>query len=256
MGTKEFYDEVSPIYYRETFDGVHSLTSLGRSMRTQRVLEMMSRHLHPGAVVADLGCGPAQFAEPLLKRAGKYIGIDISPEMFSRTATRLSANPRVSFLEGSVEEIPLPAESIDAVLCIGVLEYLPTSTQALREIHRTLKKSGVAIISFPSLWFPMFYLRAALRPLVAPILRRVIPQLRQTVYVSEITHRIMSPGRFIREAKQVSFRVSEKVSHGFFPVLFNHRLSQSTLTIYTKLERLGERVAPGMGANFIVCLEK
>ena len=80
--------------------------------------------------------------------------------------------------------------------------------------------------------------------------------LRQTVYVSEITHRIMSPGRFIREAKQVSFRVSEKVSHGFFPVLFNHRISQSRLPIYAKLERFGERVTPGMGANFIVCLEK
>jgi|ERR1019366_1225013 ubiquinone/menaquinone biosynthesis C-methylase UbiE len=256
MDTKEFYDQVSPAYYRETYEDVSTLTSIARSIRTQTVLDMMRRHVRPESVVADLGCGPAQFADAILEGHNKYIGLDISREMYVRTAERLSGNPRASFSEGSVESVPLPSESLDAVICIGVLEYLPNNAEALREIHRTLRKGGVAIISFPNLHFPMFFLRSTLRPLIAPVLRRIAPRLRNTVYVSGTTHRLMSPTRFIREVEQVPFLVLEKVAHAYFPLLFNHALPRTMVPLYLKWERLGKKIAPAMGANFIVCLEK
>ena len=102
----------------------------------------------------------------------------------------------------------------------------------------------------------MFFLRATLRPIIAPVLRRIAPKLRNTVYVSGTTHRTMSPTRFIREVEQVPFRVLEKVAHAYFPLLFNHALPRTMVPLYLKWEHLGKRLAPNMGSNFIVCLEK
>lgn len=256
MDTKNFYDQVSPFYYHETYDDVSSLTAISRRVRTQTVLDMLKRHVRQGSVVGDLGCGPAQFADPILQSHDKYIGLDISREMYVRTAERLEGNSRASFLEGSIENVPLPSESLDAVICIGVLEYLPANAKALREIHRVLRKGGVAIISFPNLHFPMFFLRTMLRPVIAPVLRVMVPKLRSTVYVSGTTHRSMSPTRFTKEVAQVPFRVVDKVSHSYYPLLFNHALPRTMVPFYYKLDSMGKKVAPNMGANYIVCLEK
>lgn len=256
METKEFYDQTSSKYYRETYDDVSTLTSIARGIRTRTVLDMVSRHIPPGSVIGDLGCGPGQFAEPLLQHGDRYIGVDISPEMYSHTAERLGGNPRASFLEGSVEALSLPSESLDGIICIGVLEFLPSNPPALREMYRTLKKGGKAIISFPNLYFPPFFLRYVLRPVIAPILRTVAPPLRKRVYVSGITHRTMSPARFTREAEQIPFEVVDKVSHAYYPLLFNHALPGSMVPLYMKCEHMGKKIAPAMGANYIVCLEK
>jgi ubiquinone/menaquinone biosynthesis C-methylase UbiE len=255
IDAKEFYDRLSTIYYGETFDHDQTLTSLGRRVRTLRVLDVLNRRLSRHSVVADLGCGPAQFASPLLLSGHKYIGLDISAEMFSETAARLEGNPQALFLQGSVERIPLPDESVDAVICIGVIEYLPQNVTALAEIHRILKKPGLAIVSFPSLRFPMLFVRAILRPILGPALRTVLPRLRRTVYVSGIEHRTIRPKKFVREAEQSGFRLQEQSSHVYFPLLFNHRIRSAALPLYLGIERLGEKIVPGMGANFIVCLE-
>jgi len=65
----------------------------------------------------------------------------------------------------------------------------------------------------------------------------------------------MRPKKFVREAEQSGFRLLEQTSHVFFPLLFNHRIPESALPVYFGIERLGEKIVPGMGANFIVCLE-
>ncbi len=256
MDTKEFYDQLSPTYYRDTFEDVSNLTAIARRVRTQTVLDMLKRHVSPASVVADLGCGPAQFAEPILESHDKYIGLDISREMYARTAERLSSNPGASFMEGSIENIPLASDSVDGVICIGVLEYLPDNAKAFREIHRVLKKGGVAIISFPNLRYPLFFLRTIIRPIVAPVLRVLVPKLRSTVYISGTTHRTMFPGRFLKEAEQVPFRVLEKSTHAYFPLFFNHALPRTMVPLYYKWDQLGKKIAPGMGANYIVCLQK
>lgn len=254
VGVKDFYRQVSAQYYRETFEDTSTLSAVGRKVRTLRVLEMLDELVAPKATVADVGCGPAQFAEPLLARGDVYIGIDISPDMYQKTAFRVAGNPRATFLAGSVESIPLADGSADAAICIGVVEYLSRSQMALAETYRILKKPGVAIFTFPNLRNPIFLLRAALRPVLAPLLRVLTPELRKTVYTSGITHRILWPDRFLREAAQCGFHVRAQCSHGYYPMLFNHRLPSRRVHLW--MERWGERFLPGSGANYIVCLEK
>lgn len=48
-----------------------------------------------------------------------------------------------------ITSIPLPDESIDAILCTEVFEHIPDAVSALKEFHRLLKPGGVILITAP-----------------------------------------------------------------------------------------------------------
>src|SRR5208337_4108954 len=155
MDGQEFFSNVSATYYQETFGDLKTLSSFGRTRRTARVLRTLDRLAKPASVVADIGCGPAQLAAPITAMGHEYIGVDPNPEMYSLTAEKLRSNPQARFFTGAAEEIPLSDASVDAVTCIGVVEYLPDRVRALREVFRILRPKGIAILTFPNLRNPV-----------------------------------------------------------------------------------------------------
>ncbi|MBO0727846.1 MAG: class I SAM-dependent methyltransferase [Acidimicrobiaceae bacterium] len=48
-----------------------------------------------------------------------------------------------------LQAIDLPAQSLDVILTAHVLEHVPDTDRALGEIHRVLKRGGVALIAVP-----------------------------------------------------------------------------------------------------------
>jgi Methylase involved in ubiquinone/menaquinone biosynthesis len=53
----------------------------------------------------------------------------------------------VEFIEGDIENMPLPANSIDVVVSNCVLNLLPEKDKIFKEIYRVLKKEGHFCIS-------------------------------------------------------------------------------------------------------------
>lgn len=54
---------------------------------------------------------------------------------------------------GDVHELPMPDNSVDAVICIAVLEHVEEPLRAMKEIHRVLKPGGYAFIYVPFLYY-------------------------------------------------------------------------------------------------------
>src|SRR5205085_7301534 len=101
----------------------------------------------------EAGCGPGIMMPELVAMGFEAHGIDVSGEMIRRARQRMKGHPlekRCSFAVGDVEELDLPDAAYDAVLCMGVLEYLPRYSRALAEISRVLKPGGVAVIALPN----------------------------------------------------------------------------------------------------------
>lgn len=101
----------------------------------------------------DIGCGPAAMTRDLLQRGFEVVGVDLSLEMLRHGMQRLAGHPlrhRCRLEPGDVERLRFADESFDAVLCMGVLEYLPAYGRAIGEIHRVLRPGGVAVISVPN----------------------------------------------------------------------------------------------------------
>lgn len=111
--------------------------------------------------VLDVGCGGGQYMEYFLSKNAKTIGIDYSEKMIDMAKEYLEGNKksRFSLIKADANNLPFPSNTFNLVLSIGLLEYLSKPEKALSEIHRVLKKGGLAIMSFSKKESPFFLLR-------------------------------------------------------------------------------------------------
>jgi SAM-dependent methyltransferase len=103
--------------------------------------------LHEGEVVLDLGSGGGIDVILSAKRVGPTglaFGLDMTDEMLA-LAGRNAADAGVSnaiFLKGVIEEIPLPADSVDVVISNCVINLSVDKPAVLMEMARVLKPGG------------------------------------------------------------------------------------------------------------------
>lgn len=103
--------------------------------------------LREGETVLDLGSGGGIDVLLSARRVGptgKAYGLDMTDEMLAlalRNAAEAGAT-NVEFLKGRIEEIPLPAATIDVVISNCVVNLSPDKEAVLRETFRVLRPGG------------------------------------------------------------------------------------------------------------------
>ena len=119
-------------------------------MQKRLVLEMLA---DVRGRILEVGCGPAVMTPELAAMGFEVHGIDVSGEMIRRARQRMIDHPlesRCRFAVGDFERLDYPDGFFDAVLAMGVLEYLPCYAEALRGTARVLKPGGVAVFTAPN----------------------------------------------------------------------------------------------------------
>jgi arsenite methyltransferase len=103
--------------------------------------------LHEGETVLDLGSGGGLDVILSAKRVGPtgtVWGLDMTEEMLAlarrNAAERGVAN--VHFLKGHIEDVPLPAASVDVVISNCVINLSTDKPAVFRELARVLKPGG------------------------------------------------------------------------------------------------------------------
>jgi SAM-dependent methyltransferase len=103
--------------------------------------------LREGESVLDLGSGGGIDVILSAKRVGptgKAYGLDMTDEMLSlarRNAAEAGVD-NVEFLKGYIEEIPLPADSVDVVISNCVINLSADKPKVFAEMHRVLRPGG------------------------------------------------------------------------------------------------------------------
>ncbi len=103
--------------------------------------------LHEGERVLDLGSGGGIDVLLSAKRVGptgRAIGLDMTDEMLAlaqRNAAEAGAT-NVEFVRGHIEDIPLPSESVDAIISNCVINLAADKPAVFREIARVLRPGG------------------------------------------------------------------------------------------------------------------
>ena len=92
----------------------------------------------PSGTVLDLGAGNGRLTRALAGRFARVIAVEPHADMRARITV---GSPEAEVLDGTAEAIPLPAESIDAVLVGSAFHWFDQS-RAVPEIARVLRPLG------------------------------------------------------------------------------------------------------------------
>ena len=103
--------------------------------------------LHPGEVVLDLGSGGGEdvfISAARVGPQGRVYGVDMTDEMLELATGRQrdAGIENVEFLKGTIEDVPLPDDSVDAVISNCVINLSVDKPAVLTEIARVLRPGG------------------------------------------------------------------------------------------------------------------
>jgi ubiquinone/menaquinone biosynthesis C-methylase UbiE len=107
-----------------------------------RVFESLFGADFKGETLVELGVGTGLFTDRLAARCDRLIAVDYSEQMLNALRGKMSRSgiANVDYLCAKAEELdPIPDDSIDAVVCFGLLENIADFAPLFREIARILK---------------------------------------------------------------------------------------------------------------------
>jgi 2-polyprenyl-3-methyl-5-hydroxy-6-metoxy-1,4-benzoquinol methylase len=144
--------------------------------------------LRPGEVVLDLGSGggiDVLLSARRVGATGKAYGLDMTPEMLAlaRDNAAEAGVDNVEFLEGTIESIPLPDESVDVIISNCVINLSGDKDAVLAEAFRVLRPGGRFAVSDIVLTRP---LPAVVQPLMAAWTGCVAGALVDREYVEKL----------------------------------------------------------------------
>lgn len=108
---------------------------------------LIKAQLQPGEVVLDLGSGAGLdcfLAASKVGRAGRAIGVDMTPEMLSRARETAKKHRvrNVEFRLGEIENLPVADNTADVCISNCVINLSDNKPRVYREIFRALKPGG------------------------------------------------------------------------------------------------------------------
>ena len=108
----------------------------------RRYLNILAQYGVSGRLL-DLGCGAGDFLVVARESGYKVVGQDISPFFVEYCRTELG----LEVFEKTIDQLPLPAGSLDLVTAFDVIEHHPDPTKMLQDIHHYLKPGGYMLVT-------------------------------------------------------------------------------------------------------------
>ena len=129
-------------------------------VRQEIITRQLGHHLpgRPGRVL-DVGAGQGTQSLRLARAGHRVVAVEPDPDMRARLRVALHDEPaevreRVTVAAGSVGDLgsaipdaAIPAGGYDAVLCLGVLMYLPASRAAITELASYVAPGGLLCLA-------------------------------------------------------------------------------------------------------------
>ncbi len=131
------YDE-----WAQSYDD--DLTSWSYQAPTVVAETVVTRHPTAGSVL-DVGCGTGLVGRALRARgfAGRILGLDISQTSLD-VAQQSGAYDSLEAADLQ-QRLAFEDDSVDAVVCVGVMTYLPEVEAAWREFARVARAGGIVV---------------------------------------------------------------------------------------------------------------
>lgn len=139
MSVRERYDRLAATYDADS-------AGEAQYWEWRRMAEKLVAYLPPRSDILDLGCGTGLSGTVLIPMGHELTGMDLSEGMLAKAEER----GYVELVEGDIHDrLPFGHDSFDAVLCLGVTEFIDDIPALLSETARVTDRRGYLAITFP-----------------------------------------------------------------------------------------------------------
>lgn len=116
----------------------------------QQTIDRLS--LHPGDRVLDVCCGTGASAIPAAVSVGStgyVLGVDVAESLLElgRKKSQQQGLEHIEFRYGDFENLGLPDESFNAIVCVFGIFFVPDMVVAVRELWRMVRPGGKLAIT-------------------------------------------------------------------------------------------------------------
>ncbi len=146
-------------YYQRFYPAAHASTAhsrlcervFGEDLCQEGMVDMAALEdllgrldLKPGDRLLDLGCGAGAIAKYISERTGARVtGLDYSaPAIAVANERTADKRDRLTFLQGDMNALDLPAGSFDAAISLDTLYWVADLADSLAQVVRTIKPGG------------------------------------------------------------------------------------------------------------------
>ena len=223
-------------------------------IRRQQVLALLGR---PGGRVLDVGCGPGTFIPALLEVADEVVAVDSASAMIEKATALRDSLPephRVQLSVADVARLDFPDQHFDAIVGVGLIEYIDDVDQIFNELYRVLRPGGTLVLTFPNFISPFkVYERLSgdLRSLIRNTIKRLIGREIEPSHV----HHHFVPWSVDRRLERAGL-IKVDQAYCAFGVYTAVRLSSLFLWLSQKLEKFSKPPVGLLAVNYNVRLTR
>jgi ubiquinone/menaquinone biosynthesis C-methylase UbiE len=138
------YDEADPEQYERMYGMIPR--EIYMKEHWGPLIEESIEKYYKDVNVLDLGCGTGIYTMTIKKYADNFLGLDISKRWLNYLKNKRNIS---NIIRADAHNIPLDNESFDAIVTIGLFEYINRNI-VIKEMNRILKPDGFALFSFPN----------------------------------------------------------------------------------------------------------
>ncbi len=222
-------------------------------IRKRHVLDLFDKR---GGRYLDAGCGTGDFIPDLVQRGGEVFALDFAEEMVERAKLRVGTSggrQAVHFSVGDVCSLAFEPNFFDAIIAVGLIEYLADVGGAFRQMYRVLKPGGSLIVTVPNITSP-FMAYETLVPHCKGVVKRALAAAGLREPERSYLQRHFVPGSLDRQLHRVGFH---KTGFAFCTYGFSSaRLETFSLGLSRRLDRFKQSPVGRLGTNYIVRVEK
>lgn len=251
--SKSFWNGVAETYYKERYTGRSDSTTFELGRRIKIAESLLYKYGPTSGRSIDFGCGPAVLFDTVTKQGLRYFGIDISEKMIMQGRQMILQRNQVAepvLMVGNVTDTNLPESYFDVAFALGLINYLDNGEKFYQEVHRVLRKGGVAIISYTNKHSYLQYLRAFLKPVarLVKIEKKVLGRLTLKTFREHLEReKLFSKG----------FEVLDGVYYDANLIPVNLSLPNCYFRIINALEKVYQKCQFSFGfSGFILVVKK
>jgi len=197
--------------------------------------------------VLDLGCGAGPFSSEILKYDYNVFSTDYSADILVKARERLQGCgfdfPTLS--QSDSQKQPFQDKSFNAVVCLGVISYVPNRKAAIEEMYRVLKENGLLIVTFRNFYNPTIYDPVNLIQYLFGKTSKSIHCERNGEFVPGA---FLKPQEIRRMLESTGFKIIRCKGIGRGPIKLKRR-TMLPVSLSVSIDKLLEKLLTAMGFN-------